>query len=65
MGFRVAEYTQTTQTKIDMHKCPFGMKFMKAFLPIDWIFKDGKGRLIKNHPTGKNYKAPKQVRITF
>ena len=36
-GFRIAEYGQTTQTKVDMHEYPSGNLVVKAFLPTDWI----------------------------
>ena len=46
-GFRIAEYGQTTQTKVDMHEYPSGNSVVKAFLPTDWIFKNEKGCLVK------------------
>ncbi len=38
-GFRIAEYGQTTQTKVDMHEYPSENSVAKAFLPTDWVFK--------------------------
>jgi hypothetical protein len=66
-GFRVAEYAQTTQTKVDMHEYPSGNWVVKAFLPTDWVFKNDKGRLIKIHSLeiDINTPAPKEVKITF
>lgn len=64
-GFRIAEYGQTTQTKVDMHEYPSGNSVVKAFLPTDWIFKNEKGRLIKIHALDVNTVAPSEVKITF
>ncbi len=41
-GFRIAEYGQTTQTKVDMHEYPSRNLVVKAFLPTDWVFKNEK-----------------------
>ncbi len=35
VGFRVAEYAQTTQNKIDVYKYASGNKATKAFVPSD------------------------------
>jgi hypothetical protein len=42
-GFRVAEYAQTTQTKVDMHQYSSGKEVIKAFLPGDWVIRTIKG----------------------
>ena len=66
-GFRIAEYGQTTQTKVDMHEYPSGNSVVKAFLPTDWTFKNDKGRLIKIHSLGSdaNNVTPNEVKIIF
>lgn len=66
-GFRVAEYAQTTQGRIDIHEYPSGNQVVKAFLPTDWIFKNDKGRLIKVHSltANANLAVPSEVKVTF
>jgi hypothetical protein len=64
-GFRVAEYAQTTQIKIDMHQYSSGKEVTKAFLPGDWIFKNNKGQIIRDHPLDGTAETPKQLKITF
>jgi hypothetical protein len=80
-GFRLAEYAQTTQTKVDEFEYASGNKTIKAFiLPTDWKFYDGKGRLISTHSldilystvckwAGKLqdsiFEQPKNLTITF
>jgi hypothetical protein len=64
-GFRVAEYAQTTQTKIDVHQYSSGKEVIKAFFPGDWVFKNNKGRVIKAHILKGSTDAPKQLKITF
>ena len=64
-GFRVAEYAQTTQTKIDTHQYSSGKEVTKVFLPGDWIFKNNKGRVIRDHPLDGTAETPKQLKITF
>ncbi len=66
-GFRVAEYTQSTQTKVGMHEYSSGNLVVKAFFPTDWVFKNDKGRLIKTHSLeiDVNTPAPNKVKITF
>jgi hypothetical protein len=34
-GFRVAEYAQKTQTRVDEYKYPSGSKVVKAFISLD------------------------------
>ena len=48
-GFRVAEYAQTTQMRIDEFEYASGNKVIKAFIPTDWKFYNGKDRLITTH----------------
>ena len=80
-GFRVAEYAQTTQTRVvDEFKYASGNRVIKAFIPNDWKFYDGKGRLIMTHSLGGIYLSmckwagklpdlilnqPKKMNITF
>jgi hypothetical protein len=35
-GFRVAEYAQKTQTKVDEFEYALGNKVVKVFIPSDW-----------------------------
>jgi hypothetical protein len=64
-GFRVAEYAQTTQTKIDMHQYSSGKEVIKAFLPGDWVFKNDKGQVIKVNSLDRIANTPKQLKIVF
>jgi hypothetical protein len=64
-GFRVAEYAQTTQTKIDVHQYSSGKEVINAFLPGDWVFKNDKGQVIKVNPLGRITDMPKQLKIAF
>jgi hypothetical protein len=64
-GFRVAEYAQTTKSKIDFHEYPSGIHLTKAFLPTDWVFRGAKNASIKVHLTNNNCKLPKQLKISF
>jgi hypothetical protein len=48
-GFRVAEYAQKTQTKIDEFEYGSGNKVVKAFVFTDWSFYDAKGYLMTLH----------------
>jgi hypothetical protein len=45
-GFRVAEYAQKTQTKVDKYDYPLGSKVVKDFTSLDWCFYDSSGHLI-------------------
>ncbi len=45
-GFRVTEYAQKTQTKVDVFGYASGNKVVKAFVPSDWSFYDANGRLL-------------------
>lgn len=40
LGFRVSEYAQTQQNKVDYHVYASGTKVIKAFIMADWIFRD-------------------------
>jgi hypothetical protein len=66
-GFWVAEYAQTTQAKVNLHEYPSVNQVVKAFLPMDWIFKNDKGRLIKIHSltANANLAVPSEVKVTF
>jgi hypothetical protein len=64
-GFRVAEYAQTTQTKINLHQYSSGKEVIKAFLPGDWVFKNDKGQVIKVNPLNGITNMPKQLKIAF
>ena len=41
-GFRVAEYAQTTQTRVNKFEYASGNRAIKAFIPNNWKFYDGK-----------------------
>ena len=43
LGFRVAEYAQTTQSQVDEYEYASGKKVIKAFIPSDWSFYSKKG----------------------
>jgi hypothetical protein len=64
-GFSVAEYAQTSQTKIDVHQYSSGKEVIKAFLPGDWVFKNDKGQVIKVNPLNGITNMPKQLKIAF
>ena len=79
-GFRVAEYAQTTQTRVDEFEYASGNKVIKAFIPTDWKFYNGKDRLITTHSLDGLYSSvckwagklqesileqPKKLKITF
>jgi hypothetical protein len=65
LGFRVAEYAQTTQSQIDAYEYASGNKVIKAFIPSDWSFYDEKGRLITTHSLEKACITPKKLKVTF
>ncbi len=48
-GFRVAEYAQTTQSKVDEFEYASRNKVVKAFVPDDWKFYDENGNLMMIH----------------
>ncbi len=64
-GFRVVEYAQKTQTKVDEYEYPWESKVVKAFISHDWCFYDYSGRLITLHPLDDLAKVPKKLQITF
>ncbi len=65
-GLRLAEYVRKTKSKVDVHNYPLGKKVIKAFLPTDWIFYNENGRIIRDHPSGKEaHPSPKKMKITL
>jgi hypothetical protein len=64
-GFKVSEYTQKTQTKVDEFEYALGNKVVKAFIPSDWQFYNASGRLMTIHSLNGLAEVPKQLRITF
>jgi hypothetical protein len=64
-GFRVAEYAQKTQTKVDEFEYASGNKVVKASIAIDWNFYDAKGHLMTLHNLDGLAETPKKLRITF
>ena len=64
-GFRVAEYIQTTQSKVDEFEYASGNKVIKAFVANDWKFYDDNGRLMAVHLLDGSADPPKKLRITF
>ena len=65
LGFRVAEYAQTTQSQVDAYEYASGNKVIKAFIPSDWSFYDEKGRLITIHSLEILHITPKKLKVTF
>ena len=63
-GFRVAEYTQKTQSRIDYHEYASGRQVVKAFLPSDWIFRNKRNEKI-NISRNRICELPCQLKITF
>jgi hypothetical protein len=64
-GFRVAEYIQTTQSKVDEFEYASGNKVIKAFVANDWKFYDDNGRLMAIHSLDGSADPPKKLKITF
>jgi hypothetical protein len=62
-GFRVAEYAQTTQNKIDAYEYASGNKVTKAFVSSDWKFYDEKGCLMTAFDGLSD--LPKKMKLTF
>ncbi len=58
-GFRVSEYTQKTQTKVDQFDYALGNKVVKAFIPSDWQFYNASGCLMMIHSLNGLAKVPK------
>jgi hypothetical protein len=58
-GFRVSEYAQKTQTKVDEFEYASGRKFIKAFIPSDWKFYDANGHFMTIHSLNGLAKVPK------
>jgi len=46
LGLRVAEYAQTTQNEINMHKYPSGKRVIHALTPLDLIIYDKNNAII-------------------
>jgi hypothetical protein len=64
-GFRVAEYAQKTQTKINEFEYGLGNKVAEAFVPTDWSFYDANGRLMMLHSLDGSGDPPKKLKIKF
>ena len=64
-GFRVAEYAQKTQSRVDHHEYVSGRRVVKAFLPTDWVFRNKRNEKITITKDGSVCDSPCQVRITF
>jgi hypothetical protein len=64
-GFRVAEYAQTTQNKVNEHKYASGNKVINAFVSSDWKFYNEKGRLMMVHSLDDLADLPKKMKPTF
>jgi hypothetical protein len=64
-GFRVAEYAQKTQTKINEFEYGLGNKVAKAFVPTDLSFYDANRRLMTLHSLNGSGDPPKKLKIEF
>jgi hypothetical protein len=64
-GFRVVEYAQTTQNKIDAYEYASGNKATKAFVSSDWKFYDDNGCLMLVHSLDGLGDPPKKMKLTF
>ena len=64
-GFRVAEYAQTTQNKVDEFEYASGNRIVKAFVPLDWKFYDKQGRLMNVHSLDGLADPPSKMKLTF
>ncbi len=64
-GFRVVEYAQTTQNKIDGYEYASGNKATKAFVSSDWKFYDDNGCLMTVHSLNGLADPPKKIKLTF
>eukprot|EP00985_Skeletonema_marinoi_P012069 scaffold5758_cov69-Skeletonema_marinoi.AAC.4 len=70
LGCRVSEYAQKTQTKIDYHVYPSGLRVIKAFLLTDWVFFDEKGTRLSiapftNRPMSEIYDQIDHMSVTW
>ncbi len=65
VGFQVAEYAQTTQTKNDVYEFASGNKATKAFVSSDWKFYDDNGCLMTVHSLDGLADPPKKMKLTF
>ncbi len=64
-GFRVEEYAQTTQNKIDAYEHASGNKATKAFVSSDWKFYDDNGCLMTVHSLDGLADPPTKKKLTF
>ena len=64
-GFRVAEYAQKTQNKINEFEYGSGNKVVKAFIPTDWSFYNATRRLMTLHSLDGYGDLPKKLKIIF
>jgi hypothetical protein len=64
-GFRVSEYPQKTQTKVNEFEYALGNKVVKAFIPSHWQFCNSSRRLMTIHSLNGLVEVPKRLRITF
>ena len=64
-GFRVAEYAQTTQNKVDEFEYASGNRVIKAFVLTDWKFYDKAGRLMMVHSLDDLADPPAKMKLTF
>ncbi len=64
-GFRVAEYAQTTQNKVDEFEYASGNRVIKAFVSSDWTFYNKKGRLKTVHSLDGLGDPPAKVKLIF
>jgi hypothetical protein len=64
-GFRVAEYSQTTQYKGDEHEYASRNKVVKAFIASDWMFYDQQGHLVVIHSLDGLANPPQKMKLTF
>ena len=65
LGLRVAEYAQTTQNEIDMHKYPSGKRVINALTPLDLIIYNKNNAIINEKNTANDLTVLKNVKVTF
>ncbi len=64
-GFRVAEYAQKTQTKVNKFKYLSGNKVVKAFIATEWKCYNAAGCLMTLHNLDNLVETPQKLRIMF
>ena len=64
-SFRVSEYAQTNQSKVNEHEYPSGNKVIKAFVSSDWKFYDSKGPIMTLHSLDDLANFPRKMKLTF